>query len=193
MPNQDDWNVVIVTRNCTVPNGTVLFFPIANAEASTIEGNGTTEAELCAAAKVFQDFATNMSGEIDGVAIRNLDAYRVQSPLYTFGPLPDNNIPQEWGLDVPAGDDEPLGGRWSFSDACAAIGWPAHDSFSMRRSPTFYSCLTSRTTSRFALSFPSSQSRWTEGTSDRQMMGQSRRGKDPSLRMPVRCRPEGLD
>jgi hypothetical protein len=71
-----------------------LFFPIANAEASTIEGNGTTDAELRAAAEGIQDLATHMSAEIDGVAIRNLDAYRVQSPLYTFGPLPDHNIPQ---------------------------------------------------------------------------------------------------
>jgi hypothetical protein len=97
------WTVAIATRDCTVPAGTALFFPIVNAEASTLEGNGTSDAELRAAVQSFQDLATNMSAEVDGVAIRNLDAYRAQSPLYTFGPLPDHNIPQNWGLDAPAG------------------------------------------------------------------------------------------
>jgi len=95
--------VAIETRSCAVPAGTDLFFPIANAEASTIEGNGATEAELRAVAQSFQDVATNLSAEVDGVAIRNLDAYRVQSPLYTFGPLPDNNVVQAFGIDAPAG------------------------------------------------------------------------------------------
>src|SRR5205823_8952020 len=53
--------VAIATRHCTVPTGTALFFPILNAEASTAERNGTTEAELRAAAQSFQDFAGPMS------------------------------------------------------------------------------------------------------------------------------------
>src|SRR6266480_3671629 len=36
----------IATRDCTVPNGKFLFFPLLNVECSTIEGNGTTEQEL---------------------------------------------------------------------------------------------------------------------------------------------------
>jgi hypothetical protein len=86
-----------------VPTGVALFFPVANAEASTLEGNGTTDAELRAAAKSFQDLTTNMSAEIDGVPVRDLGAYRVQSPLYTFGPLPANNVLQSFGITAPAG------------------------------------------------------------------------------------------
>jgi hypothetical protein len=90
-------------RTCSVPAGVSLFFPVANAEASTIEGNGATDAELRSAAEFFQDFVQNLSCEVDGKSIEGLDGYRVQSPLYTFGPLPDNNILQSFGLDAPAG------------------------------------------------------------------------------------------
>src|SRR2546426_6305813 len=34
------------TRDCAVPAGKALFFPIIDTECSTIEGNGTTDAEL---------------------------------------------------------------------------------------------------------------------------------------------------
>ena len=91
------------TRDCDVPAGKALFVPIINSEASTLEGNGTTEAELSAAAKSFQDFAQNMSCEVDGFIVQNVNAFRVQSPLYTFGPLPDNNLFQSFGLVAPAG------------------------------------------------------------------------------------------
>jgi hypothetical protein len=95
--------VSIVTRNVTVPTGTAFFVPVANAEASTVEGNGTTDAELRAAAKSFQDDAANMSAQVDGVAVQDLGAYRVQTPLFTFGPLPDNNVLQSFGVTAPAG------------------------------------------------------------------------------------------
>src|SRR5690242_16183808 len=36
----------VVTRNITVPSGVSLFFPILDSECSTVEGNGTTDAEL---------------------------------------------------------------------------------------------------------------------------------------------------
>jgi|GEM_PF-270595 len=95
--------IATANRSATVPSGVALFFPVANAEASTLEGNGTTDAELRAAARSFQDLTTNMSAEIDGTPVRDLGAYRVQSPLYTFGPLPDNNVLQSFGIAAPAG------------------------------------------------------------------------------------------
>ena len=95
--------VAIADRTCSIPSGTALFIPIVNSEASTIEGNGTTEAELRAAADFFQDFAQNLSCDVDGFVIQNLDGYRVQSPLFTFGPLPENNVLQWFGYDAPAG------------------------------------------------------------------------------------------
>ena len=47
---------------------------------------------------------------VDGVSIKNLNVsgnvqspYRVQSPLYTYGPLPANNVVQALGYTAPAG------------------------------------------------------------------------------------------
>ncbi len=93
----------IVTRDCTVPAGKALFFPIITSECSTLEGNGATDGELRDCAKWLQDHAVNLSCEIDGVPVRNLAAYRKQSPLFTYGPLPQNNVLQALGLDAPAG------------------------------------------------------------------------------------------
>ena len=81
----------IETRSCTVPVGKALFFPIINAECSTAEGNGTTEAELRDCADFLMDHLADLTATIDGVAIRNLTAYRLQSPLFTFT-LPQDNI-----------------------------------------------------------------------------------------------------
>ncbi len=85
----------------TIPPGTALFFPVVNSECSVIEPDpfhGDDEEELrdCA-----NDHIDNTSGRfafIDGVAVKNLDAYRVESPLFEFGPLPEDNI-----LSAPAG------------------------------------------------------------------------------------------
>lgn len=101
-------NVVegIVTRTCTVPVGKALFFPIIDAECATLEGNGTTDAELRNCAESIIDHATNLQTEIDGVAIQNLQAYRVQSPLFSWGPLPDNNVFQDPD-NFPAGATSP--------------------------------------------------------------------------------------
>ncbi len=96
-----------VTRECTVPAGKALFFPILDSECSTLEGNGTTDAELRACAKSFQDLGTGMTCEVDGVPIGKLQSYRVQSPLFTYGPLPEGNIFQVFGLDAPAGSTSP--------------------------------------------------------------------------------------
>jgi hypothetical protein len=79
-------------RDCTIPTGKAIFFPILNGECSTIEGNGTTEAELRSCAEFLADHVEDMVVTIDGVALQNLESYRVQSPLFEFGPLPDPNI-----------------------------------------------------------------------------------------------------
>ena len=95
------------TRDCTVPTGKALFFPIIDNECSTLEGNGTTDAELRSCAKFFQDHAHDLTCTVDGVPIQNLDSYRVQSPLFTYGPLPDNNLLESFGLNAPAGSTSP--------------------------------------------------------------------------------------
>jgi hypothetical protein len=96
--------VGVETRDATIPAGTALFFPILNAESSTLEGNGTTQAELSASSKFLIDFVDTSSlfVKIDGQSLQNLTSYRSQSPLFTFGPLPDNNL-----LGAPAGATSP--------------------------------------------------------------------------------------
>ncbi len=95
------------TRDCTVPAGTALFFPIVNVECSTVEGNGTTEAELRACANSFADLIVDLAAELDGWSLHNLSSYRVESPLFTFGPLPDNNVLEFFGVNAPEGTTSP--------------------------------------------------------------------------------------
>ena len=78
-------------RNCTVPIGKALFFPIINVECSTLEAppfHGDNKAQLRRCAKGFR--IANVSAEIDGVAVPHLDRYRVESPLFTFTVPPSN-------------------------------------------------------------------------------------------------------
>jgi hypothetical protein len=84
-------------------------FPLVDNETSTIEGNGTTEADLRDLVGFFSDFIDpdSLFCEIDGKSVWNLTDYRVQSPLFTFGPLPDNNVLQSFGVDAPEGSTSP--------------------------------------------------------------------------------------
>jgi hypothetical protein len=87
---------------CAIPQGKVLFFPVLNAECSTAEGNGKTEAELRACAQGFIDGARNLTAGVDGVSIKGLKHvkntdFRAESPLFTFAIIKDNilNIPPD--------------------------------------------------------------------------------------------------
>lgn len=96
-----------VTRDCNVPVGTSLFFPILNNEGSGLEGNGETEAELLAYNDYIISHASALECSVDGVALKDLQSYRVQSPLYTLGPLPENNILQSFGIEGTVGATTP--------------------------------------------------------------------------------------
>jgi hypothetical protein len=100
----------VANRNCTVPNGTALFFPVINAECSTIPGDqlppfGPSPEEL----KPCAQFASSLIDRskviaiVDGVKIKALGQYQVTSPLFTFGPLPNNNALESFGLLAPQG------------------------------------------------------------------------------------------
>jgi hypothetical protein len=81
-------------REITVPAGTALFVSLLNVECSTVEPEpfyGSNQEELSACAKAFMDPAIGIWCTIDGVALKNLEQYRVQTPLVTFS-APDNNI-----------------------------------------------------------------------------------------------------
>lgn len=87
-------------RDCTVPAGKALFFPIINVECSTLEVppfHGDNEAELRACAMGFH--FGDVFAEIDGVAVQNLVSYLKDSPLFTFTVPPDNVL----GVDPGTG------------------------------------------------------------------------------------------
>jgi hypothetical protein len=102
-PDADGNIAAVAERDVTIPVGTALFFPITDVEASVLEGNGTTEAELRDTAKWLQDHAKDMACTVDGKAVRRLDKHRVQSPLFTIGPVPENNVFEASGVTAPAG------------------------------------------------------------------------------------------
>jgi hypothetical protein len=99
--------VAVANRNVTIPEGTALFFPITDVEASVLEGNGTTEAELRGTAQYLEDHARDLTCTVDGRVVRHLDNYRMESPLFTIGPVPDNNVFQATGVPAPAGTTTP--------------------------------------------------------------------------------------
>ena len=81
-------------RNCTIPEGKAIFLAVLNTECSTVEPDpfhGDTAQQLSACAKGWVDGATGIC-TIDGVPVKHLEKYRVQSPMFTFGPLPENNV-----------------------------------------------------------------------------------------------------
>ncbi len=81
-------------RECDVPAGKAILFPILNAECSMVEPPpffGSNEAELRECADGFMDPATGMRAWVDGREVHRLDRFRTQSPLYGVNfPAADN-------------------------------------------------------------------------------------------------------
>jgi hypothetical protein len=78
----------------TIPAGTPLFFPVINVECSVFEPDpfhGDNEDELRDCANHHIDNTSGRFAVIDGKPVRNLDAYRTESPLFIWGPLPEDN------------------------------------------------------------------------------------------------------
>ena len=93
----------------TIKTGTPILCPILNAECSMLEPepfHGDTEAELRACANGHLDNSSGLFAIIDGVPVKNLGDYRVESPLFEFT-LPEDNLFEFFGLDAPAGTTSP--------------------------------------------------------------------------------------
>jgi hypothetical protein len=93
-------------RTATIPTGTSLFFPLVDSEDSDIEEGGPTpEDHLRAVAQAGADAVdpASLFCEVDGVPIEGLAIFRVQSPEFPIGPLPDNNILEFFGENAPGG------------------------------------------------------------------------------------------
>lgn len=79
----------------TVRPGTPLFIPIFTVECSEIEDfpfHGEDEAEMRANANEWVDHSWGHYAIVDGASVKHIEAYRSESPLVEFGPLPENNI-----------------------------------------------------------------------------------------------------
>lgn len=79
-------------RNCAMPVGKALFFPILNGECDKIVDGSTDEEFLRACANTQADHIQDLEVAIDGKEVEHLGLYRAESPFFTFGPLPENNI-----------------------------------------------------------------------------------------------------
>jgi len=85
-------NVGPTTRSAVVPTGVSLFFPLANLNNDypcpdpTFQPNPgeTMEQFLIRTAQPYLPLMTGLFAEIDGVAVRNLQAYLATSSLFTF-------------------------------------------------------------------------------------------------------------
>lgn len=102
-----------VNRECTVPMGKAILFPILNSECSFAEfPELKTVEDLRICAKTFQDQVTQLYASVDGRDIpqMELEKYRIESPLFYFT-LSENNI-----LDLPTNTTTAAvsNGNWVF-------------------------------------------------------------------------------
>ena len=94
-----------VTRECTIPNGVALFFPILTKECSYAEDSTLkTPEDLRNCAK--DEKAHILRASIDGKQLNNLENYRVESPLFNFT-FPENNL-----FGAPVGQTQGLSDGW---------------------------------------------------------------------------------
>lgn len=87
-----------VERECEVPTGKMLFFPIENANYQSWPDDPYTwepwleqyiREDILAAA--IDTWGGGLVAEIDGVTVENLDDYRVESPVF-YSWVPDDNL-----------------------------------------------------------------------------------------------------
>jgi hypothetical protein len=75
-----------------MPDGKAILFTILNSECSYAEfPKLKTEKQLRQCSKQMQDSVTQVQATVDGINIKDLDKYRIQTPLFSFT-LSKNNI-----------------------------------------------------------------------------------------------------
>ena len=85
-------------RNCTIPSGKAIMFPIIASECDYASYPSVKKLEdLIACAKQDVNTVTTLDASIDGVTLKNLNTYRVTSPLFSL------TIPPENIFGAPAG------------------------------------------------------------------------------------------
>jgi hypothetical protein len=93
-----------ITRNCNIPLGKSLFVALIDAEWSSLEDPSCTTADCqTGTANYYGDHIVDVSCEIDGVAVANLDSFRVLSPQITF------TAPSPWIFGATGGTGTSVG------------------------------------------------------------------------------------
>lgn len=98
-----------VVRECTIPTGVSILFPVLNSECSYAEHSAlSTEKQLRECVKTMQDKVLYTKASLDGIGL-DLTKSRIQSPLFTLT-LSKNNI---LGL-APQTTNAVSDGNWVF-------------------------------------------------------------------------------
>lgn len=130
----------VVTRKVMLPAGKYLYFPLVNAECSSVEAppyaGGDTQVTLNACARKFQK--SDLFCSVDGVAVPGLEGNRVLSPVFTFNAPQPNLLGVTGPTQGSAVDDgyyvmlEPLapgehtlrfGGRFGYTDTDPSLSF----------------------------------------------------------------------
>jgi len=90
-------------RTATIPAGKALLIDVVAWFFAPQIGDPSTEPELRAAAAAAMDATQNITLEIDGRAVVNIDAFRVQSPELFSYTLPEDNMFALFGFPSSAG------------------------------------------------------------------------------------------
>ena len=81
-----------VERECTIPAGKAILFPVLNLLFFNCPDESFTEQEMRETLDfLFTLLVCNLECEIDGVPVENLDAHRTQSPAFVMT-LPEDNL-----------------------------------------------------------------------------------------------------
>lgn len=94
-----------ITRNCTVPPGKAIFFPMVNFYADTT--GGWTVDSMRVALDGINSKITEVSAQIDGQGVASTTTYHVRSQPFSIT-LPDHNLYQLMGNPLPAGTVMPF-------------------------------------------------------------------------------------
>jgi hypothetical protein len=79
-------------RSCTIPSGKAILFPIINSECSYAEyPKLKTAKDLAACATSFQNQVRHIEATVDGVALQDLQRFRIKSGVFNLI-LPPNNV-----------------------------------------------------------------------------------------------------
>jgi hypothetical protein len=93
-------NASVANRQCKVPRGKNLFFPIVNSVNSPPPPDTINNFRIGVQGVI--DGATKLEVDLDGNSLKDLRAFRIQSSVFDFT-LPNDNVLTASGQPVPAG------------------------------------------------------------------------------------------